>query len=110
MTAPGLSDYLDHVRQAACEAIEFVQGMDKADRRTQHAVIRCLTIIGEAATKIMEAHAGFVEVHPEVPWLKIRGMRNRVVHGYLDINLDTVWDTALTDLPALLARLPAVES
>ena len=89
----------------------FVQGMNRNaflnDRRAQHAVIRCLTIIGEAATKIMNDHSVFVEAHPEVPWQQMRGMRNQVVHGYFDINLDTVWDTVLTSLPIMLEKLPS---
>ena len=110
MTKSRLSDYLNHIRQAANEAMAFVQGMNRHaflnDRRTQHAVIRCLTIIGEAATKIMNDHSSFAEAHPEVSWQQMRGMRNQVVHGYFDINLDTVWDTVLASLPAMLEKLP----
>ena len=53
----------------------------------------------------MEGYAGFVQAHPEVPW---RGMRNRIAHGYFDINLDVVWDTVQTALPDLLGQLPAL--
>ncbi|MGS1011417.1 HepT-like ribonuclease domain-containing protein [Achromobacter anxifer] len=67
-----------------------------------------LIIIGEAATKIMEGHAEFVQAHPEVPWRGMRGMRNRIAHGYFDINLDVVWDTVQPALPDLLGHLPAV--
>ena len=52
--------------------------------------------------------AEFVRTHPEVPWRSMRGMRNRIAHGYFDINLDLVWDTVQTALPALLKQLPAV--
>lgn len=65
-------------------------------------------IIGEAATKVMEGYAGFTQAHPEVQWRNIRGMRNRMAHGYFDIDLNVVWTTAQEWLPELLKQLPAV--
>lgn len=105
-----LTDYLDHMRQAATDACCFVEGLSKdaflADKRTQQAVIMSLIVIGEAATKIMDQHTEFADQHPEVPWRSMRGMRNRIAHGYFDINLDVVWETVRTALPALLEQLP----
>lgn len=105
-----LTDYLDHMRQAATDACSFVEGLSKdaflADKRTQQAVIMSLIVIGEAATKIMDQHTEFADLHPEVPWRSMRGMRNRIAHGYFDINLDVVWETVRTALPTLLAQLP----
>ena len=107
-----LTDYLDHMRQAATDACSFVEGLSKegflADKRTQQAVIMSLIVIGEAATKVMDRHAEFADEHPEVPWRSMRGMRNRIAHGYFDINLDVVWDTVQTALPGLLERLRAL--
>ena len=104
-----LTDYLDHMRQAATDACSFVEGLSKADfiadKRTQQAVIMSLIVIGEAATKIMDQHAEFADQHRQVPWRSMRGMRNRIAHGYFDINLDVVWDTVQTALPDLLERL-----
>ena len=104
------ADYVGHIRRAAMDACEFVAGMDKpaflADTRTQRAVVMSLIIIGEAATKLMERHADFVAQCPQVPWRSMRGMRNRVAHGYFDINLEIVWDTVQTALPQLLLVLP----
>jgi transposase len=54
----------------------------------------------------MDHHPEFVARHSEVPWRSMRGMRNRIAHGYFDINLDVVWDTAQKALPELLDRLP----
>jgi len=79
-----------------------------ADKRTQQAIIMSLIIIGEAATKVMDWYAEFTQAHPEVPWRSMRGMRNRIAHGYFDINLDVVWETVQTALPELLKQLPAV--
>ena len=66
-----------------------------------------LIIIGEAATKIMDQHAEFAERHPELPWRSMRGMHNRIAHGYFDVNLEVVWDTVQTALPELLQQLRA---
>ena len=105
-----LADYLDHMWQAATDACSFVEGLSKedflADKRTQQAVIMSLIVIGEAATKVMDAYAEFANQHSQVPWRSMRGMRNRIAHGYFDINLDVVWDTVQTALPELLEQLP----
>lgn len=112
MTENRLADYLDHMWQAATDACVFVEGLSKADfledRRTRQAVIMSLIIIGEAATKAMDSYAEFTQAHPQVPWRSMRGMRNRIAHGYFDINLDVVWETVRTALPELLEQLPAV--
>lgn len=63
-------------------------------------------IIGEASSKIMDADPQFAEAHPDVPWRAMRGMRNRIAHGYFEINLDVVWKTVRSALPDLLAVLP----
>jgi len=112
MSENRLPDYLDHMQQAATDACGFVEGLAKdvflADKRTQQAVIMSLIIIGEAATKVMGGYVEFTQAHPEVPWRSMRGMRNRIAHGYFDINLDVVWDTVQAALPELLKQLPAV--
>ena len=65
-------------------------------------------ILGEAATKLTATDAAFTDQHPQVPWASMRGMRNRLAHGYFDINLDVMWDTVQTAVPTLLAQLPAI--
>jgi uncharacterized protein with HEPN domain len=111
MSENRLPDYLEHIRQAATDACSFVEGLDKVsfltDKRTQQAVIMSLIIIGEAATKIMDGHADFTSRHPQVPRRSMRGMRNRIAHGYFDINLEVVWETVQSALPELLDNLPA---
>jgi uncharacterized protein with HEPN domain len=109
MTENRLPDYLDHIQQAAVDARSFVEGQAKddflADKRTQQAVIMSLIIIGEAATKVMDGYADFIQAHAEVPWRSMRNMRNRMAHGYFDINLDVVWETVQEWLPELLKQL-----
>jgi uncharacterized protein with HEPN domain len=108
-----LLDYLDHIQQAAVDACSFVEGLVKddflADKRTQQAVIMSLIIIGEAAAKAMDGYAEFTEAHADVPWRSMRNMRNRMAHGYFDIDIEVVWETVQDWLPALLEQLPAVQ-
>jgi uncharacterized protein with HEPN domain len=51
-----------------------------------------LIVIGEAATKVMDGYVEFTQAHADVPWRSMRNMRNRMAHGYFDINLDVVGD------------------
>lgn len=112
MSHSRLPDLLGHIQQAAADACNFIVGLSKDefrnDRRTQRAVVMSLVIVGEAATKVMDLHAEFAQQHPQVPWRSMRGMRNRIAHGYFDIDLDVVWGTVQTALPELLALMPAV--
>ena len=112
MTENRLPDYIDHIQQAAADACGFVEGLAKddflTDKRTQQAVIMSLIIIGEAATKVMEGYAGFTHAHPKVPWRSMRGMRNRMAHGYFDIDLHVVWATVQEWLPELRMQLSAL--
>lgn len=112
MSGSRLVDYLDQIAQAAQQARGYVEGMDKpaflADRRTQQAVILNLIVIGEVATRLLQGYEAFVERHPQIPWRSMKGMRNRIAHGYFDIDLDVVWETVRTALPELLRQIPAV--
>ncbi len=111
MNGNRLPDYLDHMQQAAENACSFITGLSKSDflidKRTQQAVIMSHNH-REAATKVMERYVDFAETHSKVPWRSMRGMRNRIAHGYFDINLDVVWDTVQTALPELLKQLPSI--
>jgi len=113
MTLHRTADYLDHMLEAAQQACLYVEGLEKADflddKRTQQAVILNLLILGEAVTKLLSQDEPFATRHPQVPWRSMKGMRNRLAHGYFDINLDVVWDTVRTALPSLLAQLPAIQ-
>lgn len=90
----------------------YVEGLDEADfiddKRTQQAVILNLLVLGEAASKIVAMHPGFAAAQPQLPWNAMKGMHNRIAHGYFDINLEVVWATVQTALPELLERLDAL--
>jgi uncharacterized protein with HEPN domain len=66
-----------------------------------------LVIIGESTMKIMDRYVDFTQENPNIPWRGMRGMRNRIAHGYFDIDLELVWDTVQTALPKLLIQLSA---
>ena len=109
MSVPSAAELLTHMREAATQAVTYVDGLDKADfltdKRTQQAVILNLIILGEAATKLMDHHADVVSRYPAIEWRSMRGMRNRIAHGYYDINLDVVWETVSSALPELVEKL-----
>ncbi len=68
-----------------------------------------LIIIGEAATEIMAADEVFIREHLHIPWRSMKGMRNRIAHGYFDINLEVVWQTVVTALPELFEQLQSLQ-
>jgi len=104
--------WLQQMQEAVAQALEYVEGMDRqafiAERRTQQAVVLNLLLIGELAAKVLEHDSGFAGLHPEVPWSSMKGMRNRIAHGYFEMDLDIVWTTVAEALPGLKAALPAV--
>lgn len=112
MTPTRIDDYLSHMEQAAQDACTFVEGLSKEDflqdKKTQQATIMSIVIVGEAATKVMDSDPEFVVAHSEIPWRSMRGMRNRIAHGYFEIDLDVVWETLMTALPALVQQLSAI--
>lgn len=108
-----VSDYLEHILDAIQRIERYVEPI--RDERefisafiVQDAVIRNLEVIGEAANNVREADADYVAQHPSIPWDLIYGMRNRIFHGYFDINLDVVWQTIKDDLPKLRAQIRAL--
>jgi len=109
---PRLDDYLGHIEEAALLACSYVNGMDKAtflqDKRTQQAVIYNIMIIGEAATQIINEYPQFTESHPEIPWREMRGIRNRMAHGYFALNMEIIWDTVTTSLEPLQQQIQAI--
>lgn len=107
-----LSDYLSHMLEAIHLARAYTEGMDKQafldDKRTQQAVILNLLTLGEAASHITRLYPAFCDKHLQLPWKQMRGMRNRMAHGYFDINLEIVWETISNDLPLLDATIRTV--
>ena len=114
MSTPRLGDYLGHMLEAVGLACSYVEGMTKEDflddKRTQQAVVLNLIVAGEVATKILKEHEDFAAQNSSVPWSSMKGMRNRIAHGYYDINLDTVWETVQSALPKLQKQLTEIKT
>jgi uncharacterized protein with HEPN domain len=95
-----------HMLDAIKEALAFSKNKSRDDldnhRMLTLAIIKELEIIGEAASKITPE---FKATQSHIPWLDIVGMRNRLTHGYFDVDLDLVWTTMQEDLPVLLEQL-----
>ncbi|MBI3581531.1 MAG: DUF86 domain-containing protein [Nitrospinae bacterium] len=97
---------LRHMLAAAVDALSISKGKTRGDLdaeiTTRLSLVRCIEIIGEAAARVSpEGQDEF----PKVPWKKIVNMRNRLIHAYHEINLDTVWNTVTDDLPPLVSGL-----
>jgi uncharacterized protein with HEPN domain len=72
------------------------------DRLLLLALVKEIEIVGEAAAQISNEVR---DSSPEIPWAGIRGMRNRLIHAYSDVNIELVWSTVISDLPELAAAL-----
>ena len=112
MTIDRLPVWLEQMHEAASQALAYVDGMDTdgfvADKRTQQAVVLNLLVIGELAAKLNEQRGDFVTEHPRIAWASMKGMRNRIAHGYFELDIGVVWETVQRALPDLLVHLPAV--
>ena len=101
--------YLEHILDAIEKIENFVKDISKFefDRNTmvQDAVIRNIEIIGEATTKITKQ---FTQSHSEIPWQDMAGMRDKLIHDYLDVDLDVVWKTIEVDLPLLKEKVSKI--
>jgi len=100
---------LKHILDAAREAVSFTEDRSRedldSDRKLNLSLVRLLEIIGEAARGITEE---FRQDHTELPWKSMAGMRDRLIHGYFDVNFDVVWETVTNDLPPLIDKLEKI--
>ena len=76
-----------------------------ADEDLQIVLVHLIQVIGEAATGVSD---DLIAAHPQVPWRQIIAMRNRVVHGYFEVDLNILWDVAIGDVPRLLDQVHAI--
>jgi uncharacterized protein with HEPN domain len=95
--------------EAAREALDLAVGKSRGDldsnRLFSLALVRLLEVLGEAATRVP---IEFQQLHPNIPWAEMIGMRNRLIHGYDQVDHDIVWAVVTNDLPALVAALAAI--
>jgi len=99
-------DRIRHMLEAAQKAAEFSKGRSRSDldrdEKLTLSLVHLLEILGEAAGKVSQ---DFHQRHPEIPWTQVSGIRNRLIHGYFDVDLDIVWRTVTARLPELIVQL-----
>jgi uncharacterized protein with HEPN domain len=98
--------YVGHMLDTVGEALELLKGRDRsefdADKTLRLALAHLIQTLGEAARHVS---AEYQTEHPEIPWRSIIGMRHKVVHDYLYVDYDTIWDVVTVDLPELITKL-----
>lgn len=100
---------LQHIQQAADELSEIIQNRKRDDLNTDRpfmfSVIKLVEIMGEAASKASnELRARY----PQVPWQQMIRMRNRLIHGYFDINLNIIWKTVTENIPPVSKEIATI--
>jgi uncharacterized protein with HEPN domain len=103
--------YIDDIRDSIEAIKRYSAGLTKEDflnsTEKQDAVYRRLEIIGEAANRLPDE---FKKQYPQIPWIKIVGMRNVLIHEYDSIDLDRVWETIQKDIPELEGYIKSIPS
>ena len=97
-----LGDYIQDILEALGEVEDFTTGMQfedfVEDKKTINAVVRSLEVIGEAAKKMPDSMR---EKYPEIPWKRMTGMRDKLIHEYFGIDLEIVWEVVTNELPPI---------
>ena len=100
---------LQHMLDASRKAVEFCAGKNEAglatDEKLTLAVVRLVEIIGEAAKNVS---SDIKQTTPGIPWREIAGTRDRLIHGYFDVDLGVLGKIVMEDLPALNKQLEAL--
>jgi uncharacterized protein with HEPN domain len=100
---------LRHMLEHAREAVAMIKGKEQADlpreRMLELSLIRLIEVVGEAAARVsLEGRAKYTSI----PWPQVAGMRNRLIHGYDQVDLDILWNTIEDDLPRLIVELETI--
>ncbi len=102
MTERDYRDYLNDILECINDIESFITGLTFEevvnDKKTFNAVVRSIEIIGEASTNVPQ---NICNKAPDIPWAKMKGMRNRLAHEYFGIDNQTLWITASEDIPTL---------
>ena len=97
---------LEKIKTYATQAIQFKGNINfedfSKDAKTIAACVLNLSQIGELVGRLDN---DFLDAHKQIPWLKIKGMRNRIVHDYEGIQLNIVWDVLVDFLPELIDKI-----
>ena len=96
------SDYLQDILDSINDTDDFVKGMSfddfLKDKKSVNAVIRSIEVIGEAAKKIPPS---LKNKFSHVPWKKMAGMRDKLIHEYFGVDLEIIWEVIKKDLPSI---------
>jgi uncharacterized protein with HEPN domain len=94
--------YIDHILDCIRKINEFSQGLSlkefKSNELVQDAIVRNIEIIGEASKKISKDTK---HTYYKIPWKEIAGMRDKLIHDYLGVDVEVVWNTIHKDIPTL---------
>ncbi|MCA4894196.1 MAG: DUF86 domain-containing protein [Cytophagales bacterium] len=103
--------YLSHIIDSINHILSYTEGMDEESFNrnflVQDAVVRNFEIIGEASKRIRPE---FKIEYPSVPWKKMAGMRDKLIHDYVHVDLETVWEAISAILPSLLVELKKIRN
>jgi len=102
------SIYLLHIRDSLNRIFDYTAGGEEnflQDTKTQDAVVRNLEIIGEAVKHVSE---NLRAQNIDVPWKRIAGMRDKMIHEYFGVNLQLVWDVVVRELPGFRRRIEQI--
>ena len=102
-----IDDMIDFAQQVANYTTGLSQEAFFANRMVHDATLRNMELIGEAATHVPDEVR---KTFADIPWRQIIATRNRLIHGYLGIDADTVWSIVQSDIPALLPALQTLRS
>jgi uncharacterized protein with HEPN domain len=97
-----LNDVLDAINRIESYVQEVSKDTFFEHLMMQDAVMHQIEIIGEASNRISDV---FQEEHPELPWMQMRAIRNKIVHDYRGIELEIIWDTVTNNLPGLKTQV-----
>jgi uncharacterized protein with HEPN domain len=98
--------YLGHMMEMARKVADKLDGVERSnyddDENLRLALTHLLQVIGEAASRVSRE---FRDASPQIEWPAIIGMRQKVVHDYMNVDEDIVWETATRDIPPLISAL-----
>jgi len=104
-----VTEYLGHIHKEASYLVRRLAGVSRAefqaDETLQRACVRSLEVIGEATKRVAEE---FRRKHSQVDWRGMAGMRDRLIHDYLGVDYDIVWDVLTNKVPSLATEIEAI--
>ncbi|OGO60177.1 MAG: hypothetical protein A2032_06040 [Chloroflexi bacterium RBG_19FT_COMBO_49_13] len=102
-------DFVEDILDGMDKAETLLEGVSysqfESDFRINFAVVRSLEIIGEAAKRVPDEVR---QKYPDIPWKGMAGMRDRIIHGYDNVDLQIVWDVVMRDIPQIKPKIELI--